>query len=425
MKYKLSLFNMTIKEMSDGVYYYNTLSKAILLLSREIVDKLSSGKINELSESIQIKLFQNGYLVKEDLDELSILQNAYQKSHSQSNFVSIVLVPTFACNFSCNYCFEGEKPLFSGQEIENYFQSLKEFARKEFVSKNHVHLSMFGGEPLLAYDYFKDFFIYLSNLSKEFGFQYSSSLTTNGYLLTEAMASEMLTLFNLESVQITLDGNEATHNSVRTPKNGEKTFFDIISNFKKLLHLVELCGSKCDIKLRINLINNTLEDIAQTLNLFSEKDKKLFSIYFRPVYNTKFFNVENENKSNLKDFYHLANQKGFRFTFGDAIKFSHCEGDGGIDQFFIIPDLTVWKCINDFSEVRAKIGHIGLDGTFYIDRDSLSHWTKNNPFNSPTCKSCKWLPICWGGCPLQYSKSKSHICMYEKAYNLIDTILLN
>lgn len=424
MEYKLSHFNIPIKKTSDGVYYYNTLSKALLFLSYEIESKLVAGEISKIPSDLQDKLLQNGFLIKEGLDELTILQSAYQNAHNQSDFLSIVLVPTFACNFSCPYCFEGEKPYFDSKEIKNYFKVLKEFSRKEFSSKKHVHFSLFGGEPLLAYTYFKDYFLFLSNLSTEFGFQYSSTLTTNGYLLSEDKILEMLTTFHLESVQITLDGDEKTHNSVRALTNGAESFSEIISNFKKLLQFVDSSKGHCDVKLRINLINNSVDDISQTLSLFEPEEKRSFSVYFRPIYNTKFFNIPNNNRGNLKDFYQLAHEKGFRFSFGDSVNFSHCEGDGGSEQFFIIPDLTVWKCINDFGVKRGKIGYINQDGTFFTDENSLSRWMKNNPFNSPTCKSCKWLPICWGGCPLQYAKNESHVCMYEKVYELLDVVLL-
>lgn len=423
MRYKLSLFNIPLRETSAGVYYYNTLSKAILLISNDIINKLTEEKFSEIDDVILAELFRNGFLIRMEQDELSILQTAYKKAHNQHDFVNIVLIPTFACNFSCPYCFEGEKPAFNKLEIENYFSVLKEFSKREFLSKKHVHLSLFGGEPLLVYNYFQDYFLFLEELSREFGFQYSSNLTTNGYLLSEENFKEMFSVFHLESVQITLDGNEETHNSTRTSAKSKKTFSHILSNFKKLLHYVDYNGEKCDIKLRVNLINNTLNDIEEMLLLFDAKEKKNFTIYFRPIYNTKFFHISNDNRKNLKAFYELALQMGFCFTFGEAVNFCHCEGDGGLDQYCIIPDCTIWKCINDFNERRAKIGSICRDGTFLLEQDNLSHWMKNDPFSDPTCRSCKWLPICWGGCPLRYSKTKQHICMYEKTYELLDVIL--
>lgn len=425
MKYKLSLFNIPLKEISAGTYYYNTLSKAILLLSNDILDKLAKGKLCEIDDITQDELFRNGFLIREEQDELQILQVAYKNAHSQSNFYNLILIPTFACNFSCPYCFEGEKPAFNIQEIQNYFYVLREFSKKEFALKKHIHFSLFGGEPLLAYDQFKDYFLFLSELSKDYGFQYSCNLTTNGYLLSEKIYQELFSLFHLESIQITLDGNEKSHNTTRVFANnsGIKTFSHIILNLKKLIHYIEENEEKCDVKLRINLINNTLEDIKQVLVLFNANEKKKFTVYFRPIYNTKFYKIANDNRNNLKDFYSLAHKLGFHFTFGESVNFCHCEGDGGLDQFCITPDCCIWKCINDFSEGRAKIGHISQDGSLLIEKDKLLHWMKNNPFECPTCKSCKWLPVCWGGCPLQYSKNQKHICMYEKKYDLLDIIL--
>ena len=59
MEYKLSHFNIPIKKTSDGVYYYNTLSKALLFLSYEIESKLVAGEISKIPSDLQDKLLQN------------------------------------------------------------------------------------------------------------------------------------------------------------------------------------------------------------------------------------------------------------------------------------------------------------------------------------------------------------------------------
>lgn len=54
---------------------------------------------------------------------------------------------------------------------------------------------------------------------------------------------------------------------------------------------------------------------------------------------------ENKNRENLKYFFQLTYKNGVKLSENTSI-FNYCEADGGEKKFTILPDLSVWKCVN-------------------------------------------------------------------------------
>lgn len=298
---------------------------------------------------------------------------------------------------------------------------LKSFINRcTLQSVKHLHITMFGGEPLLMKNFLYELFDDIARLSELRNFKYTSGIASNGYLLDKPTCQFLDEKCNTQNFQITIDGCRRTHNQTRRLANGKESFDIILENFKNLLSLQK---QRKHIVLRINLLNNTLSDIEETLALFTSKERELFEIYFRPIYNTVEFSEENQNKTNLEMFYRLAKRMGFRIDFGNYVHFWHCEGDGGFEQLHITPDLSVWKCINDTSYEEAKIGFINDKGELKINDRKLDNWMENNPFKDPKCTKCKLLPICLGGCPLHFRRSNIRTCLYEKNFNIIDMLV--
>lgn len=217
--------------------------------------------------------------------------------------------------------------------------------------------------------------------------------------------------YHCQTIQITIDGCKTTHNSLRKLVNGKGSYNEVITNFKNLLKYNE--DNNLNIMLRVNLLNNSPEEISELLDEFTDKEKDAFSIYFRGIYNTKEFQVKNSNEGNLEKFYTLAQNKGFHINVYNNFSFYHCEGDGTDEQYHICPDLKIYKCTNDMNFEKASIGYID-DGGNLVLNDNLNYWKQNDVFSDSDCIKCKFLPMCWGGCPLYYKKNGKRLCIREK-----------
>lgn len=417
MEFKESIFNLWKKE--DGIYLlFNTYSKSLAKITEKNYQKIMSyflGEFNNgLSTDIIEKLLKNGFIIHSHIDEKKLLRYKYRQSYFSNDYLFITLLVTLRCNFACSYCFETEKKMrFNDNKIE----VLKNFSKYIFPSKERIHISLFGGEPLTEIENIVSYLTYVNNLRDKFSFHYDTSIITNGFFLNKDIINLLSDKYNCKSFHITIDGNRKTHNRNRKAYKVD-SYYTVLKNLKSLLKKNESLDRKLSIKLRINLLNNTIKEIESLLNEFTENEKYNFYIYFRPVYNTNKFCTENYSKKSLESFYILAKEKGYQVDMNRSIQYNCCEGDSGINQIQIMPNLTIWKCINDLNYNISNIGSIQQDGKVKWDNANLEKWSRNDPFDDDKCLKCKLLPICYGGCPLFFHKTNKRKCMFEKKFNL-------
>ncbi|PID27030.1 MAG: hypothetical protein CR982_07590 [Candidatus Cloacimonadota bacterium] len=432
MKYKQSFYNIW-QAQKEKVYLLNTYSGSIVSVNKNEIgvvnsileDKNDIDIVNEekIKEYIKV-LLDNGFLIPEEVNERDSLQYIYKLNYFDSSVLDIVLLPTMRCNFKCPYCYEEEKQMTLTEER---LQSLIKFAEKNFINKNRVTIGLFGGEPLLEWKKIKKFFDIVLNLSKKYGFMFAPSITTNAYLFEKDMINDMIDKYHFRSFQISIDGYKTTHNTTRVLiENGKGTYETVLKNFKLLLEKKKQSKKNYSLTLRVNLMNTDEKSILKLFNEFDYNEKELFYIYFRPIYNTKNFCISNSNYKNLESFYSLAIKEGFNVVTPGSNSFTSiqaCEGDGGIHQIEIMPNLSIWKCSNNLNCKEANIGEICNDGNIKLFYDRLEKWSKNNPFEYEKCSNCKYLPLCWGSCPLNFLLNKKRNCFYEKDFNLVNLFL--
>ena len=185
---KWSRYNILFQSQNNGWLLFNTVSRAFLT-----VEEAQLPIIRGIMENPQgfdytgcamlyFQLRSMGVLVEDDRDDafynVEKMRNlAYLYGEST---LSLTVAVTRACNFDCNYCFEGNrtgKPM--NQEVED---KLIRFIRSH---RGHaLYITWYGGEPLLAFDRI----LSIHNRLKEMGRSYNAGMITNGYLLTRDRA---------------------------------------------------------------------------------------------------------------------------------------------------------------------------------------------------------------------------------------------
>lgn len=422
MSYRESLFNVW-RVSESGWQLLNTFTQAVAFLDQSAHDAflhaLEGSNPADNPELLSV-LVANGFIVDGDADELKILRYRYRQAYYSTEYMFVTLVFTMRCNFRCPYCFEFEK---TATIDENGELALRQFSERAFMHRKRIHLSLFGGEPLLEADKMFAYLDHVNQLQDKYNFTYDTSITTNGYLLHESTIDRLVDSYRLRTCQVTIDGCKGTHDSTRALGGVLPTYSVVLHNFRALIRKNKETNGALDPCLRINLLNNKLEEIQSLLDEFAEDEKRHFRLYFRPIYNTQHFCSPNSNRSDLQSFFDLAKRQGFRISVGSELKHHHCEGDSGLNQIQIMPDLSVWKCINDLACERARIGAIDPGGNFRPNVRNLEFWSRNDPFEDPDCVTCKLLPLCWGGCPLIYAKTGQRVCGYEKDVDLFDLLL--
>ncbi|WP_044430341.1 radical SAM protein, partial [Bacillus spizizenii] len=169
----------------------------------------------------------------------------------------LIIFPTEQCNFRCTYCYED----FSlGKMSNEIVGGVKKFLYRRIPELDSLHLSWFGGEPLVAKDIVFDISEYASSLAKKHNTTFIGSMTTNGYNLSLKTFSKLVD-FGVTKYQISLDGSRNTHNTTRLRADGKGTFDRIWGN---LLN-IRKSDLNFSITLRVHLDNNNVDQIESLL----------------------------------------------------------------------------------------------------------------------------------------------------------------
>ncbi|MBN1861625.1 MAG: radical SAM protein [Candidatus Thermoplasmatota archaeon] len=412
--YESSRYNKFFFE-NDNIFLFNSFTRACVSIEKDEIEKIkhilensASCKNEDLTN--QKILLENGFIIPKGINEIEILEYNYSANYFQTENINVVLVPTLVCNFKCPYCYEeGHKKEYDLKK--DYFAVLKKFAEKNFQNKKKVIISLFGGEPLLKKEELFSYLDYLMNHSKNHGYELTSNIVTNGFLLDKKTLTELIR-YNCGSIQITLDGKKESHNKLRKLHNDGETFDRIIDNLKMTIRYSSEIKSEVNFILRINLFNQNVQDIESIFKVFTEVERNKIQIYFRPIYKTNYFNKSNSNTIfDLKKFYDSAKKYGFQI-FKSPYSLQYCEAYGSNNFFYITPDLKIWKCMNDMTNEKTNIGNIEKTGKVKFNLKNMVEWyQKANPFKDEKCRNCYYLPFCFGGCILYHAKTGRRRCI--------------
>lgn len=410
--FKQSIYNNFLSDENEGLEIYNSMTKARIAIERsDFLDKILLSDSDNQTLNI---LAENGFIVDENLDEVSALRYAYNKRYFNATALGVILLPTMACNFDCPYCFEKPSAHFVEDENPNYFQVVEKYIAKAAPNFRQVNLNFFGGEPLLKRNQMESFTKHVKALSEELGFSVGATIVTNGSLINEAVMESLLRV-NCNLIQITIDGAKSQHDQTRIFKTGAPSFDLLVEKIKFVANYVAK-NQNLRLLVRFNLNNTSIEDVEKTLSLFEPGIRKYISLLFRPVYETKQYHESNNNRyDELNLFNKLGHCMGF-VIYKNRRTYLSCEACGDTNVIHILPDLSLWKCVNDLSFEEAKMGYLTEDGEAEWDANRVITWYQHADFlQDEKCRGCSMSPDCLGGCIRNHILTGKHRCGSLKA----------
>lgn len=408
------MFRPSLYNILDNDCIYNSLSDNFILFSdNDTKDKILSFLKNKFIETLNNSdlelLFELGFLVDDSVNELEIVKKQYQDMFLNNDILTITYLPTFKCNLNCAYCFQTD---LKKDEPDNHLL-IERFLNLKLKDIKQLNLALFGGEPLYEKEKLLFFLNTIKNLQKLYNFKLYISMTTNGTLLNSIVITELFNILPIDFFQITIDCNKEQHDSLRVSDSYPRTYDTIFFNIQTLI-----LKYNTEVTIRINLLNNTLDDIQSTLDdilkIKNNKDNKGdIKIYYRPLYSTTSFKTTNKNKFTLEDFYKKTLENNLKVFIPPYFT---CETTGGKNSFFLTSDGKLWKCLQEKTE-KTLLGEIDNKAQV-IYNENLENWT--NPFLDldKKCLLCKFLPKCFGGCRLKKIKNQENTCFYEKNFSL-------
>lgn len=353
-----------------------------------------------------------GLIIDDQIDEY---QEKYQKIYAKSNKKRqiITFFTTTACNARCSYCFEkGIQTLsINPKDIEKLSNVVI-----NSINCEHLHITWFGGEPLL----FPNAITEITNIVKPYceqnSIKYTSSIITNGSLITPEIKEKMFNEWNIVSTQITLDGTKNKYNKIKSYVDGSD-FQKVISNIKLLTQ------DNHKITIRINFDKYNLTNCLKLVKYLYKNDLRSdkINIYFSPITNQDEKSKKLINRQYKQIFDVLIKYKYLRninyFNFHLAEK--HCQAEQE-QSFCLFPNGIVTKC----QRQKPQNSKISIYDEDFLNKLNISWQDFESTKPSEKCIECKYLPLCCGGCKINdFSKLTKNHCdrcyMYSDSFPAI------
>ncbi len=333
-----------------------------------------------------------------NFDERAALEAAGRASCAAPRGVGLTICPTMGCNFDCPYCFEDHGRGKMSAKVQDDVVALAQ--RMVDASRTKaLHVTWFGGEPLLAPDVIEALSTRLMALAEERGCTYNASIVTNGYLLTRENAA-MLKAAKVGSIQVTIDGLEATHDATRHLAGGGATFERIVDN----LCNVRLPGV---VRIRHNVHEGNRDEVdaleAFVDELAAESGNEL-RYYPAPVTGSAVADARGKQVGLLceTDASEIGiRQEAGRFRAGRG----HYCGAHSLWSLGIDDRGNLYKCWEAVDKPAISFGTAhDWDPTDPLATasvpDNLTMYLNTaSPVPDEECQECVWLPYCVGGCP--------------------------
>lgn len=380
---KVSKFNSTISISDKYNLHYNAFCDSFLLSKKEY--ELSLDKEDDELE----KLIDNGFIVEQSVDEEKILLERYNNIILQNDSFHLIVNPTLDCNFSCWYCYE-EKLKYSKMEGQT-LASLKLLISNLTKKYSQIHISFFGGEPLL---YFNNVIIPIyecvESETKKNSSNYTTSFTTNGGLISKKVIN-YLEHKNVSNMQITIDGDKEHHNQTRFYTNRKGSYNVILKNIQRLLN------SGISVTARINYTPSNIDSIRAVaddlVKLVDEETRPLLIVRLHQVWQT----TDSDLTAEVEQIIMYLTSKGVKALkplFNNVYRPCYADFQNSALVNF---NGDVYKCTAvDFLNANRD-GYLTENGVIIWENGSLEKRLTSR-FKNEACSKCRIQPICNGGC---------------------------
>ncbi len=373
--------------------------------------------LQELPEETFDRLAQRGHLVRETAEEetehVRILSRMYWLIPYRGN-LDLVILPTYNCNFRCEYCFERAR-LERGQEwlsrrmtpetADAIFRQMEAFHAKGVQLRS---CTLYGGEPLLSTN--REMVSRIVERAE--ALKMNLMCVTNGYELDRYI--DLLKGHPFLFLQVTVDGVGKTHDARRFLAGGQGTYDRIMDNIGLAL------DNGIQIHVRVNVNRSNLESAMALPEAFRERGftvHKEFRYYFKAT--TACFEENPENAITEEELFRVLLDRGIctdtdfshsriynevAARFFKAMKresypaFSpaHCGAESGM--IVADPEGTLYPCWDLVSMEEYAIGFTDVERGRFLFNFDLSKWRTRTVDNMPECRICPYLMFCGGGC---------------------------
>lgn len=379
------LNNCLIEDVEGGKILFNGLTRSIVFLSNLEFSEIYKDKDKYLF------LYKYYFLVPEDFNEIEVIDIIKDKYRTPiddfylSHANAYTILTTTQCNARCFYCYESK--VNQTRMSKDTAKKTADFIIKNAYRNNPVKLAWFGGEPLFN---MKVIDIITSKL-RDAGFKFFSDFTSNGYLFDKDLVIKAKNSWNINKVQITLDGTEIVYNRTKNYiyKTGKSPYKKVLENIGYLL------DENIQVTIRLNLDKHNCDDLKDLIQILHNRfgNHPALAIYCWPIFENETFQRTEDERifvyQKLEEVESLLNTCGYFFGTqpSNTVDSIQCMADAG-NHFTVSPngDLGVCEHCVDY----GFLGHINSEEKNW---DIIKSWRE---YEKPLdiCNDCPLYGSC-------------------------------
>lgn len=411
-KFKAKGRNILLDVNSGGVHLIDDLTYDMLdetnppfegECPKEVIDRLSEKySVEEIRECYGElrELYEEKVLYSEDV------YGDFAETAVMSPIKAMCLHIAHDCNLRCKYCFASTGDFGKGRKLMPFEtgKAAIDFLLEKSVGRENLEVDFFGGEPLMNFEVVKQIVEYARRKEKEYGKNFSFTITTNGMLLND----ENIDYINKEmkNVVLSIDGRREVNDRMRVRVDGSGCYDKIVPNFKKL---VEKRGDK-EYYVRGTYTKYNLDFSEDVMHLY---EAGFDEISVEPVIEDpekEYALTEEDLVQIYQEYDKLADRISEVKKQGKHINFFHFMIDldqgpcvvkrlrgcgSGNEYVSITPDGDIYPCHQFVGHDEYKMGNLE-EGTFR--EDIKKEFAGCHVYSKPSCGDCWAKFYCSGGC---------------------------
>lgn len=428
------VFTDPVNDKNDRIVF-STRSCKSLLISSLCYDKLIEGSFNEIPDPLVQKLLDRNILVPIEEDELgNIISGNKQAIDDDQQTLYEVIQPSANCQLGCYYC--GQAHEKKSLEPSLAVKIIDRIKTKLIQNKyKNLDVGWFGGEPLLGLASIRSISTELLSFCDANNIRYAAKVVTNGLSLKENIFRELVKIWGVKQIEITLDGIAGFHDAHRYTKAGTGSFEIIFQHLLDAVRIKEQENLDCKLSVRCNVDRNNVEGVSTLIKYLAEHDLQgKINFYVMNIYSWAGNNAHNQSLTKeefasreiqwKKEMIYHGFARGFdlpkRKKIACMIVSKHSEmydAKGNVfncseTSYAKIYDQSAYHLGNLESTLPLKTGRYLGDWNDRIQNDE-----------SLPCNTCNMLPVCGGSCPKSWEEGNP-ACPSNK-FNLKDKLALN
>jgi uncharacterized protein len=403
----VSPYNVIVELEEEPYLVFNSVTGTLLTVSRNTYEYLKGKDKRRLDLRECRDLLRYRFIVTSRRKERRYVADRLAGYRRADHAVICTLVTTYACNLGCPYCYEEAIPERSGHmDRRTAVRAVRVI--KEDLARTHAErlaLTLYGGEPLLNLDIGLSALASLKRYCDKHGIEFSGSIISNGTLFNPQVIDRLSPCLHV--VQLTLEGGRRYHDSLRRFANGRGTFDGIVRAARRLADR----GIRVLFRIQVSPASvDSLDDCLCALGEEGLLQRPEVRLYFFPIMDVRgicsarsFHCCEKYyDRDMFRRVWTVAGRHSVDLlSMPSPVWISPYCSFVNENAWIIDPAGYKFKCVSAIGHENEATGSIFPEKNperraGYREREAA--FVARSGANMPSCRRCRYLPLCDGGC---------------------------